>query len=296
MLLRPLLAFLCNLLRTHSQLALEKLALRHQLAVFRRHVKRPQLRQSDRLLWVLLPKAWADWRASLVLVKPETVAGWHRKGFKLFWKRKSRTRQRGRPTVPREIINLIRRMAGENPLWTPERIQSELALMGHDVAEVTVAKYMGRRRPGSPAWMTFLRNHPASTAACDLFTVPTATFRVLYCFFILSYDRRRIAHFNVTEHPGSESAAQHVIEAFPGDKPMPKYLIRERDGKYGNFFCRRVRDMGICEVITSCIFGKSSSLTFTTTNESRPHLSLEKNASVPGKLDPPSQGRVVAIL
>ncbi len=128
------------------------------------------------------------------------MVGWHRKGFKLFWKWKSQTRRRGRPPVPREIIHLIRRMASENPIWTPERIQSELALLGHDVAETTVAKYMGRRWTGSPTWMTFLRNHLPVTAACDFFTVRTATFQVPYCFLILSHDRRRIVHFNVTEH------------------------------------------------------------------------------------------------
>jgi putative transposase len=145
-----LLTLLRALFRTRSDLALENLALRHQLMVLRRHVKRPQLCQSDRLLWVMLSKAWKDWRPCLVLVKPETVVGWHRKAFKLFWRWKSRTTRRGRPAISWELINLIRRLARENPLWTPERIQSELALLGHDVAEATVAKYMGRRGPSSP--------------------------------------------------------------------------------------------------------------------------------------------------
>jgi transposase InsO family protein len=293
--------------------------------VLRRHVKRPQLHKTDRLLWILLSRAWKDWRPSLVLVKPDTVVDWHWKGFKLFWKWKSRTRRRGRPTLPREIINLIRRMASENPLWTPERIQSELALLGHDVAEATVAKYMGRRYPGSPTWMTFLRNHLPVTAACDFFTVPTATFRVLYCFLILSHDRRRIVHFNLTAHPTSEWVAQQMVEAFPGEGPIPKFLIRDRDGKYGDYFRRRVRNMGIREVITSrkapwqnpyvervigsvrrecldhvIVFNEGHLRRVLKTyvdyyNESRPHLSLARNAPVPRKPEPPSQGRVVAI-
>jgi putative transposase len=106
------------------------------------------------------------------------VVGWHRKGFRLFWKWKSWTTRRGRPEIPRQLINLIRRMASENPLWRAERIQSELALLGHDVAEVTVKKYMGRslNGPASQRWRTILRNHLPQTAACDFFTVPTATF------------------------------------------------------------------------------------------------------------------------
>ncbi len=325
MLLRTALALLRVLFRSRAELALENLALRHQLMVLRRSVRRPKLRQIDRLFWISLSQGWKDWRPSLVLVKPETVVGWHRKGFKLFWKWKSRTRRRSRPTVPREIINLIRRMAGENPLWTPERIQSEMALLGHHVAESTVAKYMGRRRPGSPTWMTFLRNHLPVTTACDFFTVPTATFRVLYCFLILSHDRRRIVHFNVTPHPSSEWVSQQVVEAFPGHGPIPSCLVRDRDGKYGDHFRRRARNMGIREIITSrkapwqnpyveraigsvrreCLdhvivlsdahLRRILKPYVQYYNKSRPHLSLERNAPLPRKLEPPSQGRVIAI-
>ena len=126
-----------------------------------------------------------------------------------------------------------------------------MALLGHDVAEGTVAKYMGHRRSGSPSWLTFLRNHLPETAACDFFTVPTATFRVLYCFLVLSHDRRRIVHFNVTTNPSAEWTSQQIVEAFPGDWAIPKFLVRDRDGIYGSYFRRRVQNMGIREIITS---------------------------------------------
>jgi putative transposase len=324
---RLLLALLRALAQDRSQLLLEIIALRHQLLVLHRSAKQPRLRQTDRLFWIFLSRFWKNWRPSLVLVKPETVVAWHRQAFKAFWRWKSRPRRQGRPTVPRKIINLIRRMARDNPLWSPERIQSELALLGHDVAEATVKKYMGRKSqgPGSQRWMTFLRNHLPQTAACDFFTVPTVSFRWLVCFLVLSHDRRRIVHFNVTEHPTAEWAAQQIVEAFPGDGTLPKFLARDRDGIYGDWFRRRVRNMGIREIITSrkspwqnpfaervigsirrecldhvIVFGedhlrrvlKSYVLYY---NQSRPHLSLERNAPVPRNVEPPSRGRVIAI-
>ena len=253
LLFRSLLILVRAFFRARSQLALENLALRHQLLVLQRSVKQPRLDRSDRLLWVFLSRIWNNWRPGLVLVKPETVVGWHRRAFKAFWRWKSRPRRRGRPTVPREIINLTRRMGRENPLWSPERIQSELALLGHDVAEATVKKYMGRERPGpsSQTWMTFLRNHLAETAACDFFTVPTVTFRWLVCFVVLSHDRRRIVHFNVTANPSAVWTARQIVEAFPGDGAIPKFLVRDRYGIYGDYFRRRIRNMGIREIITS---------------------------------------------
>jgi transposase InsO family protein len=215
-------------------------------------------------------------------------------------------------------------MARENPLWSPERIESELALLGHDVAEGTVAKYMGHRRSGSPSWLTFLRNHLPETAACDFFTLPTATFRVLYCFLVLSHDRRRIVHFNVTTNPSSAWTTQQIVEAFPGDEPAPRFLIRDRDGIYGGYFRRRVQNMGVREIITSrkspwqnpyvervigsvrrecldhvIVFSEGHLRRVLKAyvhyyNEFRPHLSLMRNAPIPRQLESGS-GRVIAI-
>ena len=225
--LRIILLPLRALFRDRSHLALENLALRQQLAILHRKAPRPRLRSADRVFWLSLARVWDQWRSALILVRPETVLRWHRHGFRYFWKWKSR----GRPCVSPEAIRLIRRMSRENPLWGAPRIRSELLLLGYDIAEATVAKYMSRRdrRPPSQTWRTFLRNHLRATAACDFFVIPTATFRLLFCFVILSHDRRRILHFNVTAHPTAEWTTQQTVEAFPAEGSEPRYLLRDRD-------------------------------------------------------------------
>ncbi len=187
--LRMLLVFVRSLLLSRAGLAAENLALGQQLAVLRRKVKRPKITRGDRLFWLWLSRLWTAWRSTLAIVEPETVLRWHQEGFRLFWRWKSRRRGQGRPKLEREIRDLIRSMASQNPSWGAPRVQSELNLLGYDVSESTVAKYMPRRRkPPSQTWRTFLRNHVKDIAAVDFFTVPTATFRVLYCFLVLSHD------------------------------------------------------------------------------------------------------------
>jgi len=151
-----------------------------------------------------------------------------------------------------EVIHLIRSMSIENALWGAPRIQTELSLLGHDVAESTVAKYMVARenRTPSQSWRTFLANHMNVSAACDFFTVPTLTFKVLYVFVVLSHDRRRIVHLNVTKHPTAEWTAQQITEAFPGGDE-PRYLHRDRDATYGDVFRKRIAAMGIHEIVNA---------------------------------------------
>src|SRR5882672_7841280 len=247
--LRVILLLFRALFRGRPQLALENLALRQQLAVLHRKSPRLRLRPADRSFWVSLAVVWDQWRSALIVVRPETVLRWHRQGFRYFWRWKSR----GRPYVSPELIRLIRRMSLENQLWGAPRIRSELLLLGYDVAEATVAKYMSRRgrRTPSQTWRTFLRNHLRTTAACDFFVVPTATFHLLFCFFILSHDRRRILHFNVTAHPTAAWAAQQIREAFLGDDTEHRFLLRDRDGAYGDEFRRVVRAIGIREILTA---------------------------------------------
>jgi putative transposase len=195
-------------------LAAEILALRQQVPVYKHTVKRPKLRRRDRIFWVWLSRLWPKWRSALAIVQPQTVVKWHQQGFKLYWRWKSRGRKPGRPVIERELRDLIRRMSRENPLWGAPRILSELLLLGYKAAERTVAKYMVRKRkPPSQTWRTFLANHIPDIAACDFFTVPTVTFRVLYVFIVLRHDRRRVVHFNVTDHPYAEWAAQQIIDA-----------------------------------------------------------------------------------
>ena len=251
-LLFDLLALVRALAADRARLALENVVLRQQLNVLRRSVKRARLDDGDRLFWVLIHRLFKEWKEHLVLVKPATVLRWHRQGFRYYWRWKSRAKG-GRPAIAPEVIQLIRRMSSENVLWGAPHICSELALLGHDVAESTVAKYMVPRRERAPSqtWRTFLANHMGVSAACDFFTVPTLTFKVLYVFFVLSHDRRRILHVNVTRHPTAEWTAQQITEAFPGDAEMPRYLHRDRDSIYGDAFQQRIAVLGLREVVNA---------------------------------------------
>ncbi len=191
-----------------AELAAENLALRQQLAVLERQSKRPRLRKRDRIFWTWLARLWSSWRSVLIIVQPETVVRWHRQGFRLYWRWRSRSRKPGRPRIDAEIRELIHRMSRENPLWGTPRIQSELRLLGHDASKATVDKYRIRhRKPPSQTWRTFLDNHVRDIVAVDFFTVPTATFRILFCFVILRHHRRMVVHFNVTAHPTAQWTA-----------------------------------------------------------------------------------------
>jgi len=306
-------------------LAAENLALRQQLAVQQRTIKRPKLRRRDRLFWVLLRKIWSGWRSALIIVQPDTVVRWHRAGFKLYWTWKSRGRRRGRSPISLEVRKLIRRMSRENPTWGSPRIVSELALLGHDVAKATVERYMFRHpKPPSQTWRTFLKNHMSETAACDFLTVPTATFRVLYVFIVLCHERRKIVHFNITSNPYAEWAGQQVIEAFPWDT-APRFLLHDNDGIYGDKFDERVESMDIeqvritprspwqnpyCErvigsirrecldhliVLNEAHLHRILSEYVAYYNSSRTHQALDGNSPNPRRVEPPSEGEVIAI-
>lgn len=320
-----LLTFIRNLAIGRAAMIAENVALRQQLIVLRRSVKRPKIRRRDRVFWAWLSGLWPNWRSALLIVKPETVVRWHQQGFKLFWRWKSRTTKQGRPAIDAEIRKLIRRMCDENPTWGAPRIQSELTLLGFTVAESTVAKYMDRTdKPSSQNWRTFLANHADQIAAIDFFTVPTITIRVLYCFLILRHDRRCVVHFNVTTNPTAQWTAQQIVEAFP-DEESPRFLLRDRDSIYGETFRRRVKNMGIEQVVTAyrspwqnpfverivgsirreCLdhvivlnenhLRRILTKYFAYYHESRTHLSLDRNSPVPRAIEPPEQGDVIAI-
>jgi transposase InsO family protein len=306
-------------------LAAENLALRQQVAIYKHSIKRLKLRPRDRAFWVLLSRLWSNWQSALAIVRPETVIHWHQQGFKLYWRWKSRAGKAGRPPIEREIRDLIRRMSRENPTWGAPRILSELLLLDYDVAEGTVAKYMVRtRKPPSQTWRTFLANHVSDIAACDFFTVPTVTFRVPYVFIVLRHDRRRVVHFNVTANPYAKWTSQQVIDAFPYED-APRFLLRDRDGIYGDYFQKRVTDMGIEEVLIAprspwqnpycervigsirrdCLdhvivlneahLHRILAEYLRYDHNCRPHLSLDRNAPTPRCIEPPSEGEVVVI-
>ena len=305
---------------------IEILALRHQLAVLQRRTnKRARVSTADRLLWVILSRLWEQWRLALVIVKPATAIAWQRKGFRLYWRWKSRAGKSGRPCISREIRELVRQMSIANPLWGAPRIHGELLKLGIQVSQATVAKYMVRqRKPPSQTWRTFLENHVQQLVAIDFLVVPTLSFRILYVFIVLAHHRRHAIHFNVTAHPTAEWTARQIGEAFPWDS-APCYLLHDRDCIYGASFHQRVAEMGIREVLTAprcpwqnpyverfigsvrreCVdhiiaFNEASlrhilKAYFEYYEHSRTDLSLEKDAPASRTIQPPELGVVVAL-
>ena len=235
----------------HRQLALENLALRQQLAVYKRTLPRPKLRTVDRLLWVGLARVWTSWRQALVIVSPDTVLRWQRRRFREYWTQLSGRPTGGRPPINAELKALVGKMAAANPLWGAPRIHGELLKLGIDVAERTVSRLISKRRPPpSQTWRTFLTNHVRDLVSIDFFTVPTARLRVLFVLVVLAHHRRRVVHFHVTEHPTAPWTAQQIVDAFP-DKSGPAYLLRDRDRVFGEQFRRRVEGMRIDEILTA---------------------------------------------
>jgi putative transposase len=305
---------------------IEILALRHQLGVLQRRTnKRPSLRTADRLLWVMLSRLWAQWRTALVIVKPETVIGWQRKGFRRYWRWKSRAGKSGRPCVRPEIRGLIRQMSSANPLWGAPRIHGELLKLGIQISQASVGKYMVRqRKPPSQTWRTFFENHVKQVVAIDFLVVPTVNFRLLFVFVVLGHERRHAIHFNVTAHPTAEWTARQIAEAFPWDS-APRYLLHDRDCIYGETFHQRVGEMGMREVVTAprspwqnpyaerfigslrrecldhtIVFNESSLRRILKAyleyyEHSRTHLALEKDAPVSRAIQPPELGVVVEL-
>jgi putative transposase len=244
-----LLAFVADLFRSRASLCLENLALRHQLAVYQQTVHRPRLRPTDRLFWGWLSRLWPAWQDALAFVQPRTVIAWQRQRFRDHWRRLSQSGTPGRPAIAQEVRELIQDMWQANPTWGSPRIVGELRKVGIEVAKSTVETYRVRpRRPSSPTWKTFLKNHVQDLVALDFFVVPTVTHKVLFVLLILAHERRRLVHFKITEHPTAEWTAQQMIDAFPWDK-APRYLLRDRDRIYGAYFRQRVRHIGIEEVM-----------------------------------------------
>ena len=244
-------AYIASIFKCRAALCAENLALRHQLCVFHRSVKRAKVKPADRLLWSILAKVWSDWKDALIFVKPDTVIRWQRRRFREHWTRLSQQGKPGRPTISEEVKELIRTMSTMNPTWGSPHIVGELAKLGITAAKSTVEKYMVRTtKPPSQTWRTFLTNHAKEIVSIDFIVVPTVRFTMLYVLVFLSIDRRRVIHFNIAEHPTAAWTAQQVVEAFPWDT-VPKYLLRDRDGIYGSWFRSRVKNMGIEEVLTA---------------------------------------------
>src|ERR1700678_1769706 len=250
-----LLAYLRAFFLPRHRLALEAVALRQQLAVFKRKQPRPKLNPDDRLFWVVLRRLWDRWSEALVVVQPETVVSWHRAGFRLFWRWRSQRRRPGRPPVMEQICQLIPRMKAEKHTWGAPRIHGDLLQLGFAISEPTVSRYLqklhGRWDEGrAKRWLAFLNNHREVIAAFDFFTVPSLNFRTLYCFFVIEHGRRRILHFNVTERPTSEWIVQQLREALPLPCPY-RYVLFDRDAKFGGDVFEFLKASGVQPIRTS---------------------------------------------
>jgi putative transposase len=321
--LSSLVSTLAFRIRSRACLELELISLRHQVSVLRQqHKGRIRLFSTDRLLWVWLYRVWPQVLNAMVLVKPATVVQWHRQGFRLYWR--WRSRRLGRPKMSAEIRDLVRQMSLANRLWGAPRIHGELLKLGIKVSQATVGRYMPwRPKVPSPTWRTFIQNHMRDIAAVDMFVVTTATFRLLYALIVLGHDRRRIIHFDVIQNPTQVWLSRQMTEAFPWDT-APRYLLRDRDASYGLGFRDRVRVMGINEVVTAprspwqnpyverligsirrecldhvIIFDEHHlraglSLYFHYYHRTRTHLSLNKDCPQPRHIQLPCAGKIIA--
>jgi transposase InsO family protein len=234
--------------RSRAQLSAENLFLRKQLALYmERQVKPRRADDATRITLVAMSRL-IDWRRVLVVVKPDTLIRWHRKGFQLLWRWKSRPR--GRPRLPADLRRLIAEMASANRTWGEKRIASELLVkLGIHVSPRTVRRYMAtssapRDGARSQQWSTFVRNHASAVLACDFFVVVTATFRVFYVFVVLEVGSRRIRHWNVTEHPTAEWTAQQFRTVMSGEEPH-RFLIHDHDSIYSDGVDRTIAAMGL---------------------------------------------------
>ena len=320
-----LVSFLKSGLKNQTELALENLALRQQLAILKRERPHVRLRRRDRLFWACLSSVWQRWRESLIVVKPETVVQWHQKGFALYWTHLSKHCGASRPGTGKEIRELVRKMANANPTWGSPRIHGELLKLGIKISERTVARLIPKKRnPPSQTWRTFLDNHVKDLVSIDFFVVPTATFRILFVLVVLAHDRRRVVHFNVTDHPTARWTGEQLIQAFP-DGSEPRFLLRDRDRIYGEEFKERIQAIGIEEIMTAprspwqnpfcerligsirrdclnhvIILGESHlrrilGRYFLYYQKYRTHLSLEKDAPEPRPIQEVSLGEVIEI-
>jgi transposase InsO family protein len=304
-----------RLFRSRRRLLLENLALRQQLLVLKRSVRKPRLRATDRFFWIVLRRFWSGWNKVLLLISPQTVVGWHPRGYRLFWRWKSR-RFGGRPRVDHDLIALIRRMWNSNPTWGSRRIQAELAKLGLNASDSTIRKYRPKHRRSAQTWKSFLQNHADAIVAMDFFTIPTVTFRVLYVLAIMAHERRRIIYFNITDSPTAFWTAQQIVNAFP-ENTAPKYLLRDRDGIYGGAFVSRVQGLGIQEKLIAprspwqnpfverligsirreCLDHLQSILSrFTDYYQNhRLHRSLDQDSPLPRSIESPTHGRIIEL-
>ncbi len=232
-----LLGLLRSLFIRRKALVLENLALRQQLAAYKRACKRPVLRTFDRAFWVWMSTHMKDWQSALLVVKPDTVIRWHRMGFKLYWRWKSRARRPGRPRIPQEHIDFIRRISVDNPRWGEDKIAQELKLkLGVNHSPSTIRRYIVRKPDPhrGQRWRTFIKNHGNEILACDFMLQYTALFDVVYVFVVMELGSRKIVHYNVTRSPTLEWVKLQFRDLVGFSRP-PRFVLHDNDGIFGQY-------------------------------------------------------------
>ena len=205
MMLRYFLLFIFKSFKTNAQLKLEVLFLTKQFEILQRTNSKIKIKTTDRLFFSLIKNLFSNWKERMFIVKPETVIKWHRTAFRFYWRWRSKPKG-GRPRISKEVINLIKQMATENPKWGAPRIHGELLKLGFDISESTVQRYMPKKgkRDNVQNWMTFLKNHSKDIISIDFLTVPTIQFKLLHVIVVVEHYRRKLIYFNVTKNPTAE--------------------------------------------------------------------------------------------
>src|ERR1035437_4303030 len=249
--LKSLLLFFLKSVKTKTQLILENIFLHKQLEIYQRTDPKLKLKRTDRMFFTFIMYWLYNWKERLFIIKPETVIKWHRTAFRIFWRWKSHHKG-GRPKVSRKVIALIKKMANENPKWGAPRIHGELLKLGFNICESTVQRYMPKKgkRTTDQNWITFLKNHPKEIISIDFLTVPTISFNLIHVLVVIEHYRRKLIYFNVTKNPTAEWSIQQIRNLL-FDYDTPKYLIRDRDRKYGRLLDGRKNRFGINELVTA---------------------------------------------
>jgi transposase InsO family protein len=250
--IKSLLLFFRKSFETNLQLKLEVIFLTKQIEILQRTTPKIKTKITDRIFFIVMMDLFSNWKERIFIVKPDTLIRWHRKGFRIFWKRKTKNNKGGRPKINKEVIELIKQMAIENPLWGVPRVHGELLKLGYDISQSTVQRYFPKRggRTIGQRWKTFLRNHSKEIISVDFLTVPTINFKMIYILIVIDHYRRRLIHFNITQYPNPSWTLQQIRNMLFENK-APKYLIRYRDSKYGGYFSAGLKQFGINQILTS---------------------------------------------
>jgi putative transposase len=249
--LKSLSLFFRKSFTTNFKLKLEVIFLIKQLEIYQRSDPKLKIRRTDRMFFSLMMDWLSNWKERIFIVKPDTIIKWHRTAFRIFWRWKSQHKG-GRPKISKEVIALIKQMVIENPLWRVPRVHDELLKLGYDVSQSTVQRYFPKRggRTIGQKWKTFLRNHSKDIISVDFLSVPTINFKMIYILIVIDHYRRKLIHFNITQYPNPSWTLQQIRNML-FENQTPKYLIRDRDSKYGGYFSAGLKQFGINQILTS---------------------------------------------